>query len=229
MKVFTIVGIRSSGKTTTVTRLTEEFKSRGKRVGTVKSIYCPTFSIDNAGSNTYRHRLSGAEIICAKAKAETAFVFPRPMSNAQLLSYYQDMDIVILEGDYLAPVPRLVAAHGEEDASPRINSLTLALVGRIANTQKEVLGLPAFSPLTDIAALADFLEERVADITPNDIGADLPDVPGVTGDGFCQCGCRKHAKKPAAVKHVTAYVDGKELTLNKEQEALLLSLSGENR
>ncbi len=227
MKVFTIVGIRSSGKTTTVTQLVEEFRKRGKHVGTVKSIFCPTFSIDDAKSNTSRHRKSGAEIICAKAKGETALIIPKAMNNTEILSYYRDMDIVILEGDYLVPLPRLVAAHSEDDAAPRINNLTLALVGRIGNTHKEALGLPVFSPLADISALADLIELQVPNIEPEDIGEELPQVPGVTGTTFCQCGCNKHQKKSIENQRVTAYVDGKELKLTSQQISMLLAIDAQ--
>jgi molybdopterin-guanine dinucleotide biosynthesis protein MobB len=222
MKVFCVVGIRASGKTTTLTRLAEEFRRRGRSVGTVKSIYCPTFTMDDPKSNTFRHRRAGAEIICARAKGETTLMFPRPMGNSEILSHYRDMDIVILEGDYLAPVPRLVAAHGPEDAQPRINDRTLAVVGRAAAGQKEVLNLPAFDPLSDIGALADFLEARVPQADLAALDRELPQVPGVTGDAFCQCGCLKHAKA-AGGEAVSLTVGGEPLALTPEQRRLVLS------
>lgn len=46
MKIITIVGIRKSGKTSTVTALVEAIRRRGKRVGTCKTVFCPTFSMD---------------------------------------------------------------------------------------------------------------------------------------------------------------------------------------
>ena len=52
MIICAIVGVRKSGKTTTVTGLVRELKARGHRVGTVKSVFCPEFSIDTPGSNT---------------------------------------------------------------------------------------------------------------------------------------------------------------------------------
>ena len=56
MKVFQIVGVRKSGKTTTVERLIGKLKQKGYSVGTVKCINCPVFSLDgNTGSNTARH------------------------------------------------------------------------------------------------------------------------------------------------------------------------------
>ena len=65
MKILCVVGIRASGKTTIVEELTKELRRRGKRVGTVKTVFCPSFSIDNPTSNTARHARAGAEIVTA--------------------------------------------------------------------------------------------------------------------------------------------------------------------
>ena len=64
MKICTIVGVRKSGKTTTVTGLIKELKKRGYRVGTVKSVFCPEFTLDTSDSNTWRHREAGADLVC---------------------------------------------------------------------------------------------------------------------------------------------------------------------
>ena len=63
MKVITLVGVRKSGKTTTVTGLIREMKKRGYRVGTVKSVFCPEFSMDTKDSNTWKHREAGADLV----------------------------------------------------------------------------------------------------------------------------------------------------------------------
>ena len=191
MKIVCVVGIRGSGKTTTITNLIEEFSRRGLRCGTVKTIFCPSFSMDDPKSNTARHRRSGAEIICAKAKRETTFVLPRPLTNREILSFYDEMDYVILEGDYLAPVPRLVAAHGEEDAQPRINELTLAVVGRAATGEKTLLGLPALDGVSNVSALADFLVKNLPDTPLEALDHPLPESE-LSGDGYCRNHCEHH-------------------------------------
>ena len=223
MKVFCVVGIRASGKTTTLTRLTEEFVKRGFHVGTVKTIFCPSFSMDDPKSNTFRHRRAGADIICAKAKEETALLIPRALSNREILSHYTGMDFVLLEGDYLAPVPRLVAAHNEGDAAPRVNEKTLAIVGRAAAGQKSILGYPTFNPMADIGALADFLEAHVPDLVPEELDNELPPVEEVTGNGFCQCGCHKHEKLLQEKQGITLTIGGKAFPLTREQKELVLS------
>ena len=71
MKIFSVVGVRRSGKTTVVTKLIEEFKKRGYRVGSIKTIFCPTFSMDNPTSNTAKHRAAGADVVCARQEMKS--------------------------------------------------------------------------------------------------------------------------------------------------------------
>ena len=85
MKLVTLVGVRGSGKTTTVTELVKAIRRRGQTVGTCKSIGCPAFSIDQKGSNTRRHMLAGANLVCARGKRETSFI-QRRRFNATTLS-----------------------------------------------------------------------------------------------------------------------------------------------
>ena len=227
MKVFSIVGIRKSGKTSTVTALVQAMRARGKRVGTCKTVFCPTFSIDQPGSNTARHAAAGAQLVCARAKHETALIYPQALPLSRVLALYEGFDYVLLEGDYLAPVPRLVAAHAEADALPRQNDLTIGFVGRVSRKPEIDLPLPRFDALTDADALLDFIDAHVPDIAPSPaLDEPLPPVEGVTDDGFCQCGCHHHQKKQDEVQ-VT--VGGKALALTDEQRALLLSWAAEAR
>ena len=219
MKVLSVVGIRKSGKTSTVTALVQAIAARGKRVGTCKTVFCPTFSIDQPGSNTARHTAAGAQLVCARAKHETALIYPQALPLSRVLSLYEGFDYVLLEGDYLSPVPRLVAAHAQEDALPRRNELTVGFVGRISRKPEIALPLPRFDALTDADALLDFIDANVPDVVLSPaLDAPLPPVAGVTDDGFCQCGCHVHERKHADVQ-VT--VDGQALTLTDEQRALL--------
>ena len=98
MKIITIVGIRKSGKTSTVTALIEAIRRRGKRVGTCKTVFCPTFSMDTSTSNTARHRRAGSELVCARARFETTFLYPEALPLSRVLAAYEGCDYVLLEG-----------------------------------------------------------------------------------------------------------------------------------
>ncbi len=218
MKIICVVGIRASGKTTIVEEVTKELIRRGKRVGTVKTVFCPSFSIDNPRSNTARHARAGARIVTAKARAETAILYREALSNSAILSHYADMDYVLLEGDYRAPVPRIVAAHAPADAHERVNDLTFAVSGRIAGQMQELDGLPVICPLSQIARLCDLIEERAVDVRGKELDELLPENPMTAGKDFCQCGCHKHQRKLEAVR---LSVGGKEVSLTPEQEQII--------
>lgn len=222
MRIITIVGIRKSGKTSTVTALIEAIRRRGRSVGTCKTVFCPTFSIDKPGSNTARHLRAGAQLVASRGKHETALIRPQAQPLSELLAAFSGLDYVLLEGDYLAPVPRLVAAHGADDALPRMNALTLACVGRISEKPEIPLPLPRFNALADADALLDFIDAHVEDTQPSPaLDVPLPPVPGVTDDGFCQCGCH-HNHRQQEQQRVQAVVDGIALTLTDEQRGTLL-------
>jgi len=231
MKIVTIVGIRKSGKTSTVTALIEAIRRRGKLVGTCKTVFCPTFSIDKPTSNTMRHRRAGSELVCSRAKGETAFLYPEKLPLSKVLEQYKGCDYVLLEGDYFAPVPRIVCAHNDADALPRTNSRTFAYSGRISEKPEIELALPRFNSLTNEGAdaLLDLIDAKIPDIFPCSLlDEDLPPVSGVTGDDFCQCGCHHHQKQQDN-ERVQVTVDGKALSLTPEQRELLLSWAKEKK
>lgn len=229
MKIITIVGIRKSGKTSTVTALVEAIRRRGKRVGTCKTVFCPTFSMDKSTSNTAKHRRAGSELVCARARFETTFLYPEALPLSKILEQYKGCDYVLLEGDYYAPVPRIVCAHLAEDALLRMNSRTLAFSGRISQKDDIELPLPRFNALDNADALLDYIDEKIPDIYPCSLlDEQLPPVAGVTDDGFCQCGCHHHEKKQEQ-DAVQVLIEGKALSLTKEQRDLILKWAVEEQ
>ena len=74
MIIIDIAGLKKSGKTTVIENLIRELSSRGFRVGTVKKIHIPNFSIDQPGKDTYRHKSAGAEFVISLAPNEIALM-----------------------------------------------------------------------------------------------------------------------------------------------------------
>ncbi|MCR5785305.1 MAG: molybdopterin-guanine dinucleotide biosynthesis protein MobB [Eubacterium sp.] len=165
MKILGIVGTRRSGKTTTITMLIEELKKRGYKVGTIKTINCPVFSMDDPSSNTARHKKAGADFAVARGKGETDISYPRSMGQNEIIDRIknEDIDYLILEGDLSTGVPRIVCGHKEDDVSPRITEKTFLVSGKIADNKDEVLGLKAISAMKDISALCDCVIENVGE------------------------------------------------------------------
>ncbi|HCS10941.1 MAG TPA: molybdopterin-guanine dinucleotide biosynthesis protein, partial [Clostridiales bacterium] len=54
MKVFSVIGITKSGKTTTIENIIKELRKRNYTVGSVKEIHFEEFKMDVEGTNTHR-------------------------------------------------------------------------------------------------------------------------------------------------------------------------------
>ncbi len=186
MKIVTFVGIRKSGKTSSVEALIGELKKRGYTVGSVKYIGCPAFSMDKPNSNTARHIKAGADVTVARGLTETDFIYPKKMDANDIFTKL-DCDILILEGDTGSKVPRVVCAHEKKDALERINEETFLISGRLADKEKEVNGIRAVSALSDITYFADEVLRNVKD-EEFPIGQ-YEREPSYTG--VCPLDCRK--------------------------------------
>lgn len=179
MRIVSIVGISGSGKTVTAEAVIRGLRERGRTVASAKSIACGRpgvtrreglaphregdFSIDTPGSDSDRHRRAGSGLVITRAAGETAVLFREELPLDRVLDFFRDFDYVVLEGDYDAPVPRIVTGWEESDAAERLNGRTFAVSGRVAAGRKELRGVPAFDVTTPegAAALA-ALAERMA-------------------------------------------------------------------
>ena len=162
--------------------------------------------------------------MCSRARQETALIYPERLPLSRVASFYAGMDYLLLEGDYHAPVARIVCAHSEKDALPRINGLTLCCAGRISEAPPE-LPVPVLNGLTETAALLDLIDRQVPDTAPSEaLDLSLPDAPGVMSEASCQCGGHQNEKKREAIE-VT--VGGRPLKLTAERLALIRAWAGE--
>ena len=224
MKIVTVVGIRASGKTSLIEVLVRELTARGKKVGTVKTVFCPTFHMDKPGSNTYRHTRAGAGLVTVRAEGETSLLFPRKMSPSEVYENYCGFDWALAEGDYQLPAARIVTAHREEDARERVNPMTLAFSGKLADSRQELYGLKVYHYERDISALCDLMEEKVEDTEdPEKLDESLNGEDLALSRAYCAVGCRGHREKKEGVR-VT--VDGVPLSLSPEQEKTLRLWAG---
>jgi molybdopterin-guanine dinucleotide biosynthesis protein B len=133
-------------------------------VGTVKDIHAEGFSLEQAGSNTHRHREAGSLLVTARGLTETDMLYPRRLDIEEILLHY-DQDFVILEGVRDGDLPQIIAAKDEQEVDERLDPRVIAITGVLANTRQEYKGLPVFSALTRANELVDFIEEQVDDAT----------------------------------------------------------------
>ncbi|HOO12852.1 MAG TPA: molybdopterin-guanine dinucleotide biosynthesis protein B, partial [Bacillota bacterium] len=132
MRVFSVFGITQSGKTTTIENIIRELRKRRYSVGSVKEIHFEKFAIDKEGTNTYRHRMAGSELVTARGYKETDILFQRMLSMDEILRFYHH-DFVVLEGVTDCNVPKIVTARNTAEVDERLDDTVFAISGRIAN------------------------------------------------------------------------------------------------
>lgn len=164
MKVFSVIGISKSGKTSTIEAVVNELRRRSYSVGSVKDIHFAGFAMDQPGTNTYRHKMAGAQLVTARGLSETDIMFQKRLSLTEILRFYEH-DFVVLEGAYDFLGPGLIAAIETEEIDARIRETVFAVVGQISNRLTEYRGLPVINAMTEPARLVDFIEQCVPDWT----------------------------------------------------------------
>jgi len=97
LHIIDIAGLKKSGKTTIVEDLVHELSSRGYKVGTVKKIHIPGFTIDQKGKDTYRHKQAGAEFVISLAPEEIALI--KELHGQRELA--EIIDLIPKETDFL--------------------------------------------------------------------------------------------------------------------------------
>ncbi len=160
MRVFSIVGVSKSGKTTVAEAVIAELRRRNYSVGSVKDIHFEGFAIDQEGTNTHRHKMAGAELVTARGLHETDILFQSRLSLPDILRFY-DQDFVILEGAYDFKGPGLITACVETEIDERWWDNVIAVTGRIAGRLCEYKGLTVINALTDVVGLTDLIEQTV--------------------------------------------------------------------
>lgn len=160
MKVFSVFGFTGSGKTTTIENIIKELKMRRYSVGSVKEIHYEDFVIDTVGSNTYRHRIAGAELVTARGYFETDVLFPEKISVEKILSFY-DQEYVVLEGVTDYNLPKILTAKSIQEIEERIDESVFAISGRISNEIDSYKGIPIINSLDNLDELVDLVEEKV--------------------------------------------------------------------
>lgn len=112
--VLQIIGYKNAGKTTLLCKLLEQLKARGMRVGTIKHDG-HDFDIDHPGTDTWKHRSAGAEVVAITSATQTAWIRNQPSSLETLLVQMEGLDVVLVEGFKQADYPKLVVLRTAED------------------------------------------------------------------------------------------------------------------
>ena len=169
MIIVSLIGLKKSGKTTCVEALVKEFKGRGMKVGTVKSMVHSNFTIDTEGKDTWRHGQAGADFVISLSGNELAYLEKRE-GRASLEEVRRfvpdDTEILICEGLETEDddVLKIIAAESV-DLLPEtfdvrgVKDGIIALTGMMANGTKEHDGYQVFNCTTsgEVERLADLI------------------------------------------------------------------------
>lgn len=167
MLIISVVGISKSGKTTTIEYLISNLTREGYRVGSIKHIHHPEFSIDTEGTDTWRHIHAGAKITIALAPREIAVirktnVAPNDLESIIRLFGDEDLDVILIEGlrsltAKRKDIPKIVTAKDKQDLIKTLEGMEpiLAVTGIIAKKKDEVGEINA--PLIDLDKEGDVL------------------------------------------------------------------------
>lgn len=214
MKVFSVIGISKSGKTTTIENIIKELRKRSYSVGSVKEIHYEKFKIDPEGTNTHRHKVAGSELVTARGYYETDILFQEKLSVNEILNFYNH-DYVILEGVRDTCAPKIVTAHTVEGIEDRLDETTFAISGRISNSLEDYKGIPVINSITNVEKLVDLIEEKVFDMLP-DADEKCCQECGYTCTELCSLILKNKAKRGDCVlteQNVILKINDKEITM----------------
>jgi len=143
-----------SGKTVTLEYLIGQLSAEGYRVGTIKHIHIPNFTIDKEGTNSWRYAKAGSKVTVAVSPQEIAIIKKTETSPDQIDQIIESLsieklDIVFVEGFHSAmmkrkDIPKIITAKNQDDLEAALkNSVppVLAITGLVAqNTDKKFEG-----------------------------------------------------------------------------------------
>ena len=165
------IGYQNSGKTTLVEKVIAELTRRGLRVGSLKHHGHHGFDIDVPAKDTWRHHQAGSKhvgLICATRWAEYADTREEDeMPARELLSRYNDVDVVIIEGYKTEGFDNIVVARSGVDRLRGKSSLDLVDGRTLALACNEALARQAFDAgfatrainINDARAICDLIQD----------------------------------------------------------------------
>ena len=155
--IISIIGKSDSGKTTLIEKLIPEIKKRGYRVGTIKHAH-HGFEIDQKGKDSWRHKEAGADMVLVSSPGKIAILKDENNDTLECLKkYFDDMDIVIVEGYKRGNKPKIEVFRASIHREPLL--LNYDNIIAIATDSDIDINLPRFD-LDDIEKIADFIVNK---------------------------------------------------------------------
>jgi molybdopterin-guanine dinucleotide biosynthesis protein B len=174
-KLLAVVGSKNSGKTTAIECVVSGLTRKGYRVGSIKHIHHPDFTIDTEETDTWRHAHAGSRMVACVSNKEIALIMkddPEEILPSVLdFMTKRELDIIVVEGLHSSigqrpDVFKIVTAHDAEDLRQRLRGTIppiLAISGRVAENASGLneMGVPIVSSKTDCSKLVERIEQEV--------------------------------------------------------------------
>ncbi len=162
--VVSVVGESGAGKTTLIEKLIPELKKRGYVIGVMKHAH-HGFDMDREGKDSWRHQKAGADTVIVASADSMAMIKKKcPLGLEDLLTYFQDVDLVIAEGYKKEKLPKIEIFRSAAHKHPLCldNDELVAFV----SDRKMDLHVPDFA-LEEIEKIADFIEQKFLHPAPS--------------------------------------------------------------
>ena len=136
--IIVICGVKNSGKTTLVTKLIPKFTSLGYKVATIKHDG-HDFDADVEGTDTYKHKKSGAYGTAVFSKNKFMVVKEQKETNeSELISLFPEADVIFLEGFKKSIYPKIeIIRKGNSSESVCNTENLIAIASDIENINEE--------------------------------------------------------------------------------------------
>ncbi|MBP2626176.1 MAG: molybdopterin-guanine dinucleotide biosynthesis protein [Firmicutes bacterium] len=154
--IVSFVGYSNSGKTTFLIKVIKELKKRGYRVGVIKHDG-HDFEIDHVGTDTWKHRQAGADVVCIASAQQIAVVQTTAKSPVldDIIPFINNVDLILTEGFKQEQKPQIeVNRQGTECLGKKDNTIALVAEAMIYE------GIPHFR-LEDAEGVANLLENMI--------------------------------------------------------------------
>ncbi len=155
--IISFIGWSGSGKTTFLEKLIPILRGRGLRVAVLKSDG-HEFQMDREGKDTFRFSAAGAECVAIANSRHAAILENRPISFGELCSHVRNVDLILAEGWYAQPLPRIEVFRGHDS----LRCADPENLWAVITDERLSLDVPVFG-LEDVSPVADFILEKLCE------------------------------------------------------------------
>lgn len=158
-KVVSFVGRSNSGKTTVVSKVVAELKTRGLKVGVIKHAH-HGFDLDREGSDSATYGNAGADAVMLASPQGMALLRPDPSDKDldRLIAFMSDMDLVITEGFKQTDKPKIEVYRATLSEPPLFERLNNCVA--VISDEPLATNLPRMSP-SDVAGIANYIVSAI--------------------------------------------------------------------